>query len=74
MKNDADMVLQSRLQKSEQILLAVKSERNNYRSKANSLSKELLHCELANNKRIALIADLRLELYSHKGDIQVFTL
>ena len=56
---------------SDRALLTVKAERNNYRSRANSLSQELLQYEYANNKRMALISDMRLELAAQKGEIKV---
>lgn len=63
--------LQQALDESNRALLTVKAERNNSRSRANSLSRELLQCEQANGKRMALISDLRLELAAQKGEIKV---
>ena len=52
-------------------MITIKAERNNYKSKSNSLAKELMQFEVANDKRLALIADLRLELASKNGEIKV---
>lgn len=59
------------LRSKEESLLEVKAERNSYRSKASSMTKELLQSETANQKRLDLIAELKQQLASQRGEIQV---
>lgn len=67
----SERMLRDIIQQQEDSLIEVKAERNSYRSKANSLSREIVQGEVANSKRLALIADLRLELTIQKAEIKV---
>ena len=58
----------------EEALLTVKAERNNYRSKSISLTRELLQCLDINEKRKHVINDLREQISTQKTQIEAWFL
>ena len=59
------------MQDKEDALVAVKTERNHYRSKLKSLTKEILNEHTINQKTRDIIANLRAENSSLKRELEV---